>query len=108
MQPHPETLNPYMNELGDPLSIQNVVDKAMEDLRQSSASRSKSGERTNVQDHNEEWAQLCQQAAVEKDPERLMRLVGRIVELLDARRGSNGRVSNGVSAVKPNTDSTNA
>lgn len=97
-----------MNELGDPLSIQSVVDKAMEDLRQSSASRSKSGERTNVQDHTEEWAQLCQQAAVEKDPERLMRLVGRIVELLDERRGSTGGSSNGASPGKPNTGSSNA
>ena len=97
-----------MNEPGDSLSMQSVVDKAMEDLRQGSASRSKLGERTNMQDHNEEWAQLCQQAAVEKDPERLMRLVGRIVELLDARRSSTGRVSNGVSPVKPNTDSSNA
>jgi hypothetical protein len=97
-----------MNEPGDPISIQSVVDKAMEELRQGSTSRSKLGERTNVQDHTEEWAQLCQQAAVEKDPERLMRLVARIVELLDARRGFNGRVSNGVSPVKPNTDSSNA
>ena len=97
-----------MNEPGDPLSIESVVGKAMEDLRQGSKSRSKPGERTNMQDHNEEWAQLCQQAAVEKDPERLMRLVGRIVELLDARRSSTGRVSNGVSQVKPNTDSSNA
>lgn len=97
-----------MNEPGDPLSIESVVGKAMEDLRQGSKSRSKPGERTNMQDHNEEWAQLCQQAAVEKDPERLMRLVGRIVELLDARRSSTSHVSNGVSQVKPNTDSSNA
>jgi hypothetical protein len=58
-----------------------------------------------VQDHNEEWAQLCQQAAVEKDPERLMRLVGRIVELLDARRSAAHAGSNGISSVKPGTDS---
>lgn len=95
-----------MNEPGDPLSIQSVIDRARENLRQGSTSRSKSGERTDVKDHNEEWTQLCQQAAVEQDPERLMRLVGRIVELLDARRGvSNG---NGASQVKPNTESSNA
>ena len=58
-----------------------------------------------MQDHNEEWAQLCQQAAVEKDPERLMRLVGRIVELLDARRGVAHAGSNGISSVKPGTES---
>lgn len=98
-----------MKEAGDPLSIQAVVDKAMEDFRQSSKSRSKSGERINVQDHNEEWARLCQQAAVEQDPERLMRLVGRIVELLDARRASgNGNMRNGASSVKPSTESSNA
>lgn len=101
-----------MNEPGDPLSIQAVVDKAMEDLRLGSKSRSKPGESTNVQDQkaqdpNEEWAQLCQQAAVEKDPERLMRLVGRIVELLDARRGVAG-YSKGNSPVKANTESGNS
>lgn len=65
------------------------------------------GGTTNVQDHNEEWTQLCQQAAVEQDPERLMRLVGRIVELLDARRSTSGRGSNGNSPTKINTESGN-
>lgn len=95
-----------MNELGNRVSIQAVVDKAIEDLRHGSKSRIRSGEGTNVQDHNEEWAQLCQQAAVEKDPERLMRLVGRIVELLDARRAPTHRSGNGISSVKPSTDSS--
>jgi hypothetical protein len=97
-----------MSELSDPLSIQNVVDRAMEDIRQGSKSRSKSGEKTNVRDPNEEWTQLCQQAAVEKDPERLMRLVGRIVELLDARRGVTGPGNKGNSQVKINTESSNS
>lgn len=60
-----------------------------------------------MHDHNDEWEQLCQQAAVEKDPEQLMRLVGRIVELLDARRGASGRSSKGISPVKIKTDSNN-
>jgi len=97
-----------MKEPGDPLSIQGVVDKAMDDLRQVSKSRSRLEEKTNVQDDNEEWAQLCQQAAVEKDPERLMRLVGRIVELLDTRRGVARPGSTGVSPETPNTESSNA
>ncbi len=97
-----------MSEPGDPLSIQATIDRAREDLRLGSKSRSNLGERTNVQDHNEEWAQLCQQAAVEKDPERLMRLVGRIVELLDVRRGATHRNGNGISSMKPGTDSSNA
>jgi hypothetical protein len=41
-----------------------------------------------MNDRNDEWARLCQQAAVEQDPERLMKLVARIVELLDARRSA--------------------
>ena len=82
-----------MNEPGNPLSIQAVIDKAMEELRQGSKSRRSFGGKANVQNHNEEWAQLCQQAAVEKDPERLMRLVSRIVELLDARHGSRKDIS---------------
>jgi hypothetical protein len=94
-----------MNEPGDALSIEAVIAQARESLRQGSTSRSKSGER--MQDQNEEWEQLCQQAAVEKDPERLMRLVGRIVELLDARRASsNGHGGSGVQPVKPNTESS--
>jgi hypothetical protein len=97
-----------MNEPGEPLSIQSVVDKAVEDLRQGSTSRSKLGERMNVQDHNEEWTQLCQQAAVEQNPERLMRLVGRIVELLDARRGATGRGCNSNSQVKITSESSTA
>jgi hypothetical protein len=89
-----------MSELSDPLSIQDVVERAMDDFRQGSKSRSKSGEKTNVRDPNEEWTQLCQQAAVEKDPERLIRLVGRIVELLDTRRRATGRSSNSNSQVE--------
>ena len=37
---------------------------------------------------SEDWMALCEQAAVEQDPERLMKLVQRIVELLDSRRES--------------------
>jgi hypothetical protein len=94
-----------MNEPGDALSIEAVIAQARESLRQGCTSRSKSGER--MQNQNEEWEQLCQLAAVEKDPERLMRLVGRIVELLDARRASSkGPGVNGVPPVKPNTESS--
>lgn len=41
-----------------------------------------------MDDHKEEWTRLCQQAAVEQDPEQLMKLVARIVELLDKRRSA--------------------
>ena len=43
-----------------------------------------------MDEHKEEWTRLCQQAAVEQDPDRLMKLVARIVELLDARRSTAG------------------
>jgi len=36
----------------------------------------------------EDWIALCEQAAVEQDPERLMKLVQRIVELLDSRQAT--------------------
>jgi hypothetical protein len=89
------------------LSIRAVIDQAREELRQGSKSRSRSGERINVQDPNEEWAQLCQQAAIEKDPERLLRLVSRIVELLDARRASTRCSSNEVSPKESGGESRN-
>ena len=39
-----------------------------------------------MRNENQEWVRLCEQAAVEQDPERLMKLVQQIVELLDTRR----------------------
>jgi hypothetical protein len=38
-----------------------------------------------MQDKEERWFKLCQQAAVEKDSEKLMQLVKEINELLEAR-----------------------
>jgi len=35
----------------------------------------------------ERWRQLCAQAAVEKDPQRLMDLVKEISQLLDKKQG---------------------
>ncbi len=60
-----------------------------------------------MDDHMEEWTRLCQQAAVEQDPDRLMKLVARIVELLDERR-STGAVAHVESASQANSDSGNA
>jgi len=34
----------------------------------------------------ERWMELCEQAAVEQDPERLLSLVNEIVALLDAKQ----------------------
>ena len=90
-----------VKEPGESLSCKPSSTRNFASVQSRVASRG----RINVQDHNEEWAQLCQQAAVEKDPERLMRLVGRIVELLDARRSAAHAGSNGISSVKPGTDS---
>jgi hypothetical protein len=33
----------------------------------------------------EEWQKLCEQAATERDPEKLMKLTQRIAELLDLK-----------------------
>jgi len=33
----------------------------------------------------ERWLQLCEQAAVEQNPERLLKLVNEIVRMLDAK-----------------------
>jgi hypothetical protein len=38
-----------------------------------------------MQDAKEEWKRLCEQAANEQDPEKLMLLTQRIIELLDQR-----------------------
>ena len=38
-----------------------------------------------MQEHREEWEKLCQLAAVEQDPERLMELIQQINELLEAK-----------------------
>jgi hypothetical protein len=97
-----------MSELSDPLSIQSVVDRAVEDIRQDSKSRSKSGEKTNVRDPNEEWTQLCQQAAVEKDPERLMRLVGRISNCWTRGDAPLAVAATAIHRWKSNTESSNA
>lgn len=36
-------------------------------------------------DGTEEWKRICEQAAKEQDPEKLMMLTRRIIELLDQR-----------------------
>jgi hypothetical protein len=38
-----------------------------------------------VRDHQEEWLELCRQASVEQDGEKLFQLVRRINDLLDAK-----------------------
>jgi hypothetical protein len=38
-----------------------------------------------MKDHRQEWQKLCAQAAVEQDSARLMKLIQRITELLDAK-----------------------
>jgi len=40
--------------------------------------------------HDERWMQLCEQAAVEQDPETLMKLVEEINQLLEAKQNSSG------------------
>jgi hypothetical protein len=38
-----------------------------------------------MQEHKEEWKNLCEQAAVEQDPEKLAALVKEINRLLDEK-----------------------
>jgi hypothetical protein len=39
-----------------------------------------------VRESTEEWERLCQQASVEQDPARLIKLIQRINELLEEKR----------------------
>jgi hypothetical protein len=39
-----------------------------------------------MKEHSEEWKNLCEQAAVEQDPQKLLDLIRRINELLDAKK----------------------
>jgi hypothetical protein len=39
-----------------------------------------------MKDHTEEWKNLCEQAAVEQDPEKLLELIQRINNLLDDKK----------------------
>ena len=38
-----------------------------------------------MREHTERWMELCSKAAVEQDPEKLMKLVSEILELLEAK-----------------------
>jgi hypothetical protein len=38
-----------------------------------------------MKENTERWMELCGQAAVEQDPEKLMELVSEILELLEAK-----------------------
>jgi hypothetical protein len=39
-----------------------------------------------MQDNDEKWKQLCAQAAVEQDPQKLSELVNEIIRLIDRRK----------------------
>lgn len=39
-----------------------------------------------MKEHAEEWKQLCEQASVEQDPNKLLDLIRKINELLAAKR----------------------
>jgi hypothetical protein len=39
-----------------------------------------------MQEHRERWILLCEQAANEQDPEKLMKLIAEINRLLDAKQ----------------------
>ncbi|MGH9545017.1 MAG: hypothetical protein ACRD23_07355 [Terriglobales bacterium] len=39
-----------------------------------------------MQDQRERWMQLCEQAASEQDPEKLMALIAEINQLLEAKQ----------------------
>jgi hypothetical protein len=44
---------------------------------------------------NQRWRELCAQAAIEKDPKRLMELVAEISRLFDEERASRKSVETG-------------
>jgi|1186.fasta_scaffold02552_3 hypothetical protein len=39
-----------------------------------------------MQENDEKWKELCAQAAVEQDPQRLSQLVNEIIRLIDLRK----------------------
>jgi hypothetical protein len=39
-----------------------------------------------MKEHAEEWKNLCEQASTEQDPQKLLDLIKRINELLDAKK----------------------
>jgi hypothetical protein len=39
-----------------------------------------------MKEHAEEWKNLCEQAALEQDPQKLLDLIQRINQLLDAKK----------------------
>ncbi len=43
-----------------------------------------------MREHEQEWLELCREAAVEQDPDKLLRLVQRINELLEAKQNRLG------------------
>jgi hypothetical protein len=51
-----------------------------------------------MEENRERWMQLCEQAANEQDPEKLMKLVAEINLLLEAKQK---RVQAGASDAKP-------
>ncbi len=51
-----------------------------------------------MQDQRERWMQLCEQAATEQDPEKLMALIAEINRLLEAKER---RLRHNSSAPKP-------
>jgi len=67
-------------------------------LRKPSLIENSNGER---EQNKEDWFQLCKQAAVEQDPEKLMQLTREICRLLDEREKglkNGGRLSSPPSA----------
>jgi len=43
-----------------------------------------------MREHTERGMELCAKAAVEQDPEKLMRLVSEIIALLEAKESASG------------------
>jgi hypothetical protein len=52
-----------------------------------------------VQDKTERWFQLCQQAAVEQDPQKLLQLIKEINDLLEAKEARLLQTRKGPSSV---------
>lgn len=66
--------------------IFEVADGKVESLKKSSSSAQLISIMIKVEHSEEDWFKLCQQAAVEQDPDKLIALTREICRLLDERQ----------------------
>jgi hypothetical protein len=57
-----------------------------------------------MKDQKERWIRLCEQAAVEQDPEKLLKLVNEIARMLDEKQQRVNQYSHSRSATHSGSD----